>query len=396
MPTTQPVKKHIHALKTEYDSLRKSKESLLAMIDEAEIPENVYNSNAIENSTLTLKETEKILLEQKLSRDVSLREVFEAKNLARVITYKRDKSQNHELDKELILLFHQMLIGGIDDSIAGRFRTKGEFVRVGTRIAPAPEHVERMMESILLEYSSDANSYFLDKIAKFHLDFETIHPFCDGNGRIGRVLINFQLLSLCFPRVIIRDKEKDIYYKAFRDYRDLPAPRRYFVYVIRCDNNSLYIGQTNNLVKRWEQHRDGEVSWTSKHKPVEIIHHEIYDARDEAVEREKNLKTGFGRKWIKRELEKGRLKKWDYYLAARQAGNKNTKTMEKILALALTESFHKRITYLKSEVIITLSEYIKKKKLSAPALTNAARRQTIPAFRERGIWKIGEGFRHEK
>lgn len=266
------------------------------MIDEAEIPENVYNSNAIENSTLTLKETEKILLEQKLSRDVSLREVFEAKNLARVITYKRDKSQNHELDKELILLFHQMLIGGIDDSIAGRFRTKGEFVRVGTHIAPAPEHVERMMESILLEYSSDANSYFLDKIAKFHLDFETIHSFCDGNGRIGRVLINFQLLSLCFPRVIIRDKEKDIYYKAFRDYRE----------------------------------------------------------------------------------------------------NKNTKTMEKILALALTESFHKRITYLKSEVIITLSEYIKKKKLSAPALTNAARRQTIPAFRERGIWKIGDSFGYKK
>lgn len=292
MATTQPIKKRIQSLKAEFDSLKKGKESLLAMIDEVEIPENVYNSNAIENSTLTLKETEKILLEQELSRDVSLREVFEAKNLARVITYKRNKSQTSDLDKELILLLHQMLIGGIDDNIAGRFRKKGEFVRVDTHIAPAPEHVERMMESILLEYSSDTNSYFLDKIAKFHLNFETIHPFCDGNGRIGRVLINFQFLSLGFPRVIIRDKEKDVYYKAFRDYRE----------------------------------------------------------------------------------------------------SKNTKTMEKILALALTESFHKRITYLKSEVIITLSEYIKKKKLSAPALTNAARRQTIPAFRERGVWKIGEDF----
>lgn len=292
MATNNPTRKYIQELKTQYDFLRQGKESLLAMIDEAEIPENVYNSNAIENSTLTLKETEKILLEQELSRDVSIREVFEAKNLARVITYKRNKSQTSDLDKELILLLHQMLIGGIDDDIAGRFRKKGEFVRVGTYIAPAPEHVERMMESILLEYSSDTNSYFLDKIAKLHLDFETIHPFCDGNGRIGRVLINFQLISLGFPRVIIRDKEKDVYYQAFKDYRDL----------------------------------------------------------------------------------------------------KNTKTMEKILALALIESFHKRITYLKSEVIITLSEYIKKKKLSAPALTNAARRQTIPAFRERGVWKIGEGF----
>lgn len=293
MATNNPTKKHVQALKTEYDSLKKGKESLLAMVDEAEIPENVYNSNAIENSTLTLKETEKILLEMKLSRNVSLREVFEAKNLARVVTYKRDKSQNQELNKELILLLHQMLIGGINDDIAGRFRKKGEFVRVGTHIAPAPEHIERIMESILLEYFSDTNSYFLDKIAKFHLDFETIHPFCDGNGRIGRVLINFQLLAFGFPRVIIRDKEKDIYYQAFRNYRE----------------------------------------------------------------------------------------------------NKNTKIMEKILTLALVESLHKRIAYLKGEVIVALSEYIKKNKLSAPALTNAARRQTIPAFREKGVWKIAESFK---
>lgn len=295
MTTAQPVKKRVQELRTQYDSLRKGKESLLAMIDEAEIPENVYNSNAIENSTLTLKETEKILLEQELSREVSLREVFEAKNLARVIVYKRDKSQNHNLDKELILLLHQMLIGGINDSIAGRFRRRSEFVRVGTHIAPAPEHVERMIESILLEYSSDATSYFLDKIAKFHLDFETIHPFCDGNGRIGRVLINFQLLMLGFPRVIIRNKEKDLYYRSFGDYRE----------------------------------------------------------------------------------------------------RKNTKLMEKILALAIIESLHKRITYLKGEVVITLSDYIKKNRLSAPAMTNAARRQAISAFRERGIWKIAEDFRKE-
>jgi len=293
MVTSQIVKKRIQALKGEYDSLKKGKESLLAMIDEVEIPENVYNSNAIENSTLTLKETEKILLEQELSRDVSLREVFEAKNLARVITYKRDKAQNITLTKNLILLLHQMLIGGIDDSISGRFRRQGEFVRVGTHIAPAPEHVELMIESILLEYESNFDSYFLDKIAKFHLDFETIHPFCDGNGRMGRVMINLQFLALVFPRVIIRNKEKSRYYQAFRDYKE----------------------------------------------------------------------------------------------------KKETKTMEKILALALIESLHKRISYMRSKVIITLSDYIKKHKLSAPAVTNAARRQTIPAFREKGIWKIGESFR---
>ena len=294
MATNNPTKKRIQALRAEYDALRKGKESLLVMVDEAEIPEAVYNSNAIENSTLTLKETEKILLDMEVSRDVSVREVFEAKNLARVVEYIRIKSQEIELNKEMILSLHQMLIGGIDDKIAGRFRAKGEYVRVGTHIAPAPEHVESMVDAILIEYSSDLNSYFLDKIAKFHLDFETIHPFNDGNGRIGRVIINFQFQRLGFPRIIVRDRGKKDYYQAFGDYRE----------------------------------------------------------------------------------------------------KKNTKTMEKILVLGLMESFHKRIAYFKGETIITLSDYSKKRKLSAPAVSNAARRQKIPAFRERGVWKIPENFEY--
>ena len=151
-------------MKREYDTLRPGKESLLSMIDEVEVPESVYNSNAIENSTLTLEETERILLEQMLSRNVSVREVFEAKNLARVTEYKRDKVKDSELSNDLILLFHQMLMGGIDDAIAGRFRRRGEYVRVGAHIAPAPEQVERMMGDILVEYSSDLDSYFWTRL----------------------------------------------------------------------------------------------------------------------------------------------------------------------------------------------------------------------------------------
>ena len=292
MAITKPIKDRLTALKSEYDTLRKGKESLLVMIDEAEVPESVYNSNAIENSTLTLKETEKILLDMEVSRDVSLREVYEAKNLARVIGYICNKSKETETNKETILLLHQMLIGGIDDKIAGRFRKLGEYVRVGTHVAPAPEHVEKMIEAIITEYTGDLSNYFLDKIAKFHLDFETVHPFNDGNGRIGRVLICFQLQRLGFPIIIIRDREKKEYYKSFAEYRD----------------------------------------------------------------------------------------------------EKNAKNMEKVIALALMESLSKRITYLKGQKVITLSEYTKINKLSAPGMINAARRQNIPAFREKGVWKIGEDF----
>lgn len=296
MAINNPIKNQIQALKTEFDVLKKNKGSLLVILDEAEISENVYNSNAIENSTLTLKETEKILLEMELNRDVSLREVFEAKNLARVIEYTRVKTKDSNIDKELMLLLHKILIDNIDDKIAGRLRVKGEYVRVGTHIAPAPEHVKSMMDEIFSEYSSNLTDHFLDKIAKFHLDFETIHPFCDGNGRIGRVLINCQLLKLGFPLIIIRDKEKKQYYNSFDEYRN----------------------------------------------------------------------------------------------------NKKTDLMEKIIYLALAESLHKRIAYLKGEKIIKLVDYAKKINKPSSAILNMAKRQTIPAFREKGIWKIGSSNKIDK
>ena len=289
MPITAPLRNRITNLKKEYEKLKKGKESLLVMIDEVEIPESVYNSNAIENSTLTLKETERILLEMAVSRDVSVREIYEAKNLSRVMEYVRGKSLNKNLDIKTLLLLHEMLIGGIDDEIAGRFRAKGEFVRVGTHIAPHPEYLNKMIESFLDDFMSDISSFPTDKIAKFHLDFEKAHPFNDGNGRIGRVIINYQLQRINIPVIIIRDKDKKNYYEAFNKYNDL----------------------------------------------------------------------------------------------------KDTKLMEKVIALAVIESLHKRIAYLRGEEIITVTEYAKKNNKTAPAMLNAARRQNIPAFHEKGVWKIG-------
>ncbi|MBN2398465.1 MAG: Fic family protein [Deltaproteobacteria bacterium] len=290
MATNNAVKDRIRVLKIRYDRLRKGKDSLLAIIDESELPEGVFNSNAIENSTLTLKETEHILLELAVSRNVSVREVFEAKNLARVMEYTRGKAGKTELSIEMILFLHRMLMGNINDAVAGRFRTAGEYVRVGTHIAPPPERVEGLVESILLNYSADQTAYFADKIARFHLDFETIHPFCDGNGRMGRVIINYQLMRAGLPGIILRDKEKQAYYRAFGEYHD----------------------------------------------------------------------------------------------------SKKTRGMEKLVTLAVTESLHKRIAYLNGDRIIPLADFARAYKKSIHALLNAARRQTIPAFREKGVWKIGD------
>ena len=89
-----------------------------------------------------------------------------------------------------------------------------------------------------------------------------------------------------------------------------------------------------------------------------------------------------------------REKKEYYESFADYRDDKNTKTMEKVASLALMEALHKRITYFKGDKIIRLSEFTKKHGKSAPAITNAARRQNIPAFREKGVWKIGENFEY--
>jgi restriction endonuclease S subunit/predicted GIY-YIG superfamily endonuclease len=93
----------------------------------------------------------------------------------------------------------------------------------------------------------------------------------------------------------------------------LPAPRpdTFYVYVIECEGGSHYIGQTDDLERRWNDHRQGKVEWTRRHKPVRIAHYEEFSTRGEAVKRESNLKTGFGRKWLKKLIASGR---------ARQAG----------------------------------------------------------------------------
>ena len=95
-------KQEIAGLGKEFFVLSRGKTELLRLIDQAELPELIYNSNAIENSTLTLEETEKILLEQRIPRHADVRELYEAKNLAGVQEYLW-KNPNYVLNKENII-----------------------------------------------------------------------------------------------------------------------------------------------------------------------------------------------------------------------------------------------------------------------------------------------------
>ena len=279
----------ISTLRQRYYQSSIGKDALIKLISEAEISEQVYNSNAIENSTLNLEETDKILLNIDLDRFISQRELFEAKNLAQVVSYIDKTAKERDLNLEMILLLHKMLISNIDDQIAGRFRQNNEYVRVGNYIAPAPQEVINLLEKMLADYNANCDQNIIKHIAKLHLIFEHIHPFVDGNGRIGRVINNYLLLRLGYVPINIKFTDRAKYYQAFKEFDT-----------------------------------------------------------------------------------KG-----------------TTAIMEEIVGKALTNSYHKRLAYLEGKKIITLANYAKENKLSHSNLLNKANRQTIEAFLEKNIWKIG-------
>lgn len=279
----------INILRERYYKASTGKDALIRLVSEAEIAEQVYNSNAIENSTLSLEETEKILLAIDLDRFISEREIFEAKNLARVVSYIDKRSKEQELTLDVMLTLHKMLIGNIRDDIAGRFRMGDERVRVGSHIAPAAKEIVERLENMLSVYNAASHEHIIKRIAKFHLTFEYVHPFIDGNGRIGRVINNYLLIREGFVPINIKFIDRKKYYDAFKEFD-----------------------------------------------------------------------------------EKGK-----------------TMIMEEIVGKALTNSYHKRLAYLEGKKIMTLSEYAKENKLSHSNLINKAKRQTIEAFLEKEVWKIG-------
>ncbi|CAB9540814.1 Pseudogene of Conserved hypothetical protein (C-terminal part) [Bathymodiolus brooksi thiotrophic gill symbiont] len=211
---------NIQRLRKRYYASFQNKQSLLDLLSETEVGEQVYNSNAIENSTLTLGDTEKVLLQIDLDKYISERELFEAKNLARVVDYINKKATQSELTLEIILLLHKMLLANINDDFAGRWRQKDEWVRVGNHIAVAPEKIINKLHKILADYFATNNEHIIKRIALLHLQFEQIHPFIDGNGRIGRVLNNYLLIRDGFMPINIKFIDKADYYTAFSEFNE--------------------------------------------------------------------------------------------------------------------------------------------------------------------------------
>jgi len=169
----------------------------------------IYNTNAIEGNTLTLEETSQVLNDNISLEGKDLREIFDHVNEREAFDYilKEKPSLSHES----IIKIQSMLLDKIDKRV-GAYRTQNVRV-IGASFKTTPfEYVKTDMNLLLKWHSLNKKMHPLVMSALFHEKFERIHPFCDGNGRTGRMISNMILIKSGFPPLIIENKDRKEYY----------------------------------------------------------------------------------------------------------------------------------------------------------------------------------------
>lgn len=219
------------------DGRYKSKESLLAQIDlkkveldrrrpltagevarlnEEFIVEYTYNSNAIEGNTLTLRETGLVLRGLTIDRK-PLKDHMEAVGHKEAFDFVSELvKDNLPINESIIKQIHYLVL-------ADKREDRGVYRRVPVRIVGAqhepvqPYLIKPKMEQLLYDFAA-STEHIVTKLARFHIEFEGIHPFIDGNGRTGRLLVNLELMKSGFPPIDIKFTDRIDYYNAFDEY----------------------------------------------------------------------------------------------------------------------------------------------------------------------------------
>lgn len=206
-------------LKQKLNKLRPFNNEELQRLNEEFMIEYTYDSNAIEGSTLTLEETALVLKENITIAEKPLNYHLSAIGHKDAYYYIENLiKEKKELDEAEILNIHSLVL--ID-----RPEAKGKYRNVPVRIlgtnakTSEPYLIKPQIEN-LLNWYNQIKIDIIEKIALFHLKFESIHPFLDGNGRIGRLILNFELMKQGFPPINIKYKDRRRYYDAFKAYNE--------------------------------------------------------------------------------------------------------------------------------------------------------------------------------
>lgn len=174
-----------------------------------------YNTNSIEGSTLTENETACILFEGMTIKNKNLVEHLEAKNHQSALNYLFSViKKDYQIDEEFILKLHEILMNNIK-SDAGIYRNHG--IRIVSANVPTANYlkVPCRMEALVKAINATHQDVIIH-IASVHSEFEQIHPFSDGNGRIGRLIMAAMLLRKNLPPAVVKKQNKMAYYKCLQ------------------------------------------------------------------------------------------------------------------------------------------------------------------------------------
>ncbi len=212
----ESILEQIDRKKTELDGRRPLTEGEVERLNEEFIVEYTYNSNAIEGNTLTLRETDLVLRGLTIDRK-PLKDHMEAVGHKEAFDYVRELvAKNIPISERVIKDIHYLVLADKKDD-------RGVYRRVPVRIMGAqheplqPYLIEPKIEQLLQDFVG-STEHIVTKLARFHIEFEGIHPFIDGNGRTGRLLVNLELMKAGYPPIDIKFTDRIKYYDAFDEY----------------------------------------------------------------------------------------------------------------------------------------------------------------------------------
>lgn len=232
--------KLIEAKKYKLDKCRPLTAGEVERLTEQFVVEYTYNSNAIEGNTLTLRETDMVLRGLTIDKK-PLKEHMEAIGHRDAFRFVSDLvKDNLPLSESLIKQIHYLVLADKPED-RGIYR-KVPVKIMGASMEPVQQYLIQPKLEQLLSVYKNSDEYIVSKLARFHIEFENIHPFIDGNGRTGRLLINLELMKAGYPPIDIKFADRLAYYTAFDIYhehnKDISAMENLFLHYIdeRLDN----------------------------------------------------------------------------------------------------------------------------------------------------------------
>ena len=212
----ESILQQIDRKKIELDGRRPLTAGEVERLNEEFIVEYTYNSNAIEGNTLTLRETDLVLRGLTIDKK-PLKDHMEAVGHKEAFEFVSELVKNNvPISESVIKQIHYLVL-------ADKKEDRGVYRRVPVRIMGAqhepvqPYLIVPKMEELLRTFL-ESTEHIVTKLARFHIEFEGIHPFIDGNGRTGRLLVNLELMKAGYPPIDIKFTDRITYYNAFDEY----------------------------------------------------------------------------------------------------------------------------------------------------------------------------------